>query len=262
MITTLHRLAAYEKLSDVARAYRVSTAAIVALNPHKEAVNAPGIGAVFVELEEGETIRVPGVGRGGALLINPPKYGGVFPPPKDPTDKEIYDYFNSGPKFLVTFSGLSGSWYLYKGADGTLKMGSATKQNSAEIPVYSVGTYSILAFYTGPTSVPLQDGHIYLLNGGPLPGGLTDAGVVTSYLLKAVRTPVPAIQSAGLRVAVGGEPFCPPGLTWSKQEQACVPVPYQGGGNKCLPPLVWDSITSSCILHQTHGFPGAQTPSG
>ena len=54
-----HTVQAGEKLSDIARSYGLCTTDIVAMNPHKEATIAPGIGAVFLDLEEGETLRLP-----------------------------------------------------------------------------------------------------------------------------------------------------------------------------------------------------------
>ena len=64
MNTIQHRVAVGEKLTDIARAYGVRSVDVVAANPWKDAVLAPGVGAVFVELEEGELLAIPGSGVG------------------------------------------------------------------------------------------------------------------------------------------------------------------------------------------------------
>jgi hypothetical protein len=56
----LYRLSAHEKLVDIARAHGTTTNAICAANPHKHAVELPGVGAVFAEMRAGEEIMVPG----------------------------------------------------------------------------------------------------------------------------------------------------------------------------------------------------------
>ena len=64
-MTTLYRLSAHERLADIAAAHGATTTQICALNPHKPTVQVPGLGAVFADMQAGEEIMVPGVGRGG-----------------------------------------------------------------------------------------------------------------------------------------------------------------------------------------------------
>ena len=82
MNTIQHRVAVGEKLTDIARAYGVRSVDVVAANPWKDAVLAPGVGAVFVELEEGELLAIPGSGVGG--------FGGQMVMPSVLTDEQLY----------------------------------------------------------------------------------------------------------------------------------------------------------------------------
>ena len=69
----LYRLSAHEKLVDIAHAHGTTTNAICAANPHKHAVELPGVGAVFLEMRAGEEIQVPGVGRPPSIQVQPVK---------------------------------------------------------------------------------------------------------------------------------------------------------------------------------------------
>lgn len=63
--TTSYRISAHERLVDIAAAHGTTTSVLCAMNPHKQAVEVPGLGAVFTDMIAGEEIHVPGVGRGG-----------------------------------------------------------------------------------------------------------------------------------------------------------------------------------------------------
>lgn len=58
----IYRISAHERLVDIAHAHGTTTDVICAANPHKRAVELPGVGAVFEDMRAGEEISVPGVG--------------------------------------------------------------------------------------------------------------------------------------------------------------------------------------------------------
>jgi hypothetical protein len=74
-----HTFARGERLSDVARAYRTTTDAIVAANPGKPVRHVVGLGTVFADIVEGETINVLGAfvapSFGTRASTCPPGYG-------------------------------------------------------------------------------------------------------------------------------------------------------------------------------------------
>jgi len=82
----LYRLSAHEKLADIAHAHGTTTNAICAANPHKHAVELPGVGAVFAEMRAGEEIVVPGVGEGLRQFSSPDVVATVALSPCEPVE--------------------------------------------------------------------------------------------------------------------------------------------------------------------------------
>jgi hypothetical protein len=145
--------------------------------------------------------------------------------PKLMTDQELFDALLTNGVSVVTFSNNPHTWKVYAGLGGTksnnpnlerLKLTRSDNPYGAELTVSNIGTA-----YVSSAEVPVmvmidpaksgdpvqaallyKPGHVYTQNGGPILGGYTDLGTITSWN--------------------SGTPVCDPGLVFAANG-TCVP---------------------------------------